>query len=45
LYLAIKASAYQDIFEEPIGKILLKRKVVNLLVFDEQKEEIVQWIT
>ncbi len=44
LYLAIKNSAYQEIFEEPIGKILLKRKVINLIVFNEKKEEILQWI-
>ena len=45
LYLAIKQSAYQEIFEEPIGKILLKRKIINLLVFDEKKEVILQWIS
>jgi hypothetical protein len=44
LYLAIKKSAYEDIFEEPIGKILLKRKIINLVVFDEKKEEIIKWI-
>lgn len=44
LYLALKQSAYQEIFEEPIGKILLKRKIINLLVFDEKKEKIIQWI-
>lgn len=45
LYLALKKSAYEDIFEEPIGKILLKRKILNLLVFDEKKEVIIQWIS
>ncbi|MGK7894381.1 MAG: XisH family protein [Xenococcus sp. (in: cyanobacteria)] len=45
LYLAIKQSAYQEIFEEPIGKILLKRKIINLVVFDEMKEVILQWIS
>ncbi len=45
LYLAIKQSAYQEIFEEPIGKILLKRKIINLVVFDEKKEVILQWIS
>lgn len=44
LYLAIKKSAYEEIFEEPIGKILLKRKIINLVVFDEKKEEIIKWI-
>ena len=45
LYLALKESAYQEIFEEPIGQILLKRKIINLVVFDEKKELILQWIS
>lgn len=45
LYLAIKKSAYEEIFEEPIGKLLLKRKILNLVVFDEKKEVIIQWIS
>ena len=44
LYLAVNKSAYEEIFEEPIGKILLKRKIVNLIVFDDKKEVILQWI-
>ncbi len=44
LYLAIKQSAYEEIFEEPIGKLLLKRNLINLLVFDETEETILQWI-
>ena len=45
LYLAIKESAYQEIFEEPIGKILLNRKIIKLLVFEPRKESILQWIS
>ena len=45
LYLAIRQSSYQEIFEEPIGKILLKRKIMNLVVFDDKKEVILQWIS
>lgn len=44
LFLAVKRSAYEEIFEEPIGKILLKRKLIKLLIFDEKQEVIVQWI-
>ena len=44
LYLAIKRSAYEEIFEEPIGKLLLKRSIVNLLVFDQVEKVILQWI-
>ena len=45
LYLAIKESAYQEIFEEPIGKILFNRKIIKLLVFEPRKESILQWIS
>jgi hypothetical protein len=45
LYLALKKSAYQEIFTEPIGQILLKRKILNLVVFDPQMEVILQWIS
>lgn len=45
LFLAIKLSTYEEIFEEPIGKILLKRKLIKLLVFDEKNEVILQWIS
>lgn len=44
LYLAIKKSAYEDIFEEPIGRLLLRRNLVKLLVFDEKREVILEWI-
>lgn len=44
LFLALKKSAYEEIFEEPIGKILLKRKLLKLIIFDEKQEVILQWI-
>lgn len=44
LYLAIRESTYADIFEEPIGEILLENHRVKLIVFDPTKEETVKWI-
>lgn len=44
LFLALKQSAYEEIFEEPIGQILLKRKLLKLIIFDEKQEVILQWI-
>ena len=44
LYLAIPYRTYTEIFTEPIGKILLKRQRLRLLVFDPKQEVIVQWI-
>jgi hypothetical protein len=44
LYLAIREETFSDIFEEPIGGILLENKRLNLIVFDSVKEAIVRWI-
>jgi hypothetical protein len=44
LYLAIRREVYEDIFEEPIGKILLDNHRLKLIVFDEDEEVIDQWI-
>lgn len=44
LYLAIRETTYEDIFIEPIGQILLNKKRLKLIVFDADREEIIQWI-
>ena len=44
LYLAIPTDAAQDIFEEPLGQLLLKNQLTRLIVFDPQTEVIIQWI-
>ena len=44
LYLAIRRAVYLDIFTEPIGKVLLDKKRLRLVVFDPTSEVIVQWI-
>ncbi|QLE58318.1 XisH family protein [Nostoc sp. TCL26-01] len=44
LYLAIRQETYSEIFQEPIGKILLENQRLCLLVFDAKLEMIVQWI-
>lgn len=44
LYLAIREAVFIDLFEEPIGKILLENQRVRLIVFDPRAEEIVKWI-
>ncbi len=45
LYLAIHQEAYSDVFEDPIGQVLLENKRLKLLVFDAIQEVILQWIT
>lgn len=44
LYLAITNKAFTEIFQEPLGNILLQNNRVRLIVFEAQKEEILQWI-
>ena len=43
LYLAVSEETFVDLFEEPIGKLLLENHRVRLLVFAPQKEVICQW--
>ena len=44
LDLAISCKIDEDLFEEPIGKLLLRRQRLRLIVFDPKKGVIVQWI-
>lgn len=44
LYLAISEIAYNSIFTIELGKMLLKNKIVKLIVFNDEREEIVAWI-
>ena len=43
LFLAVHAEVYSDLFEEPIGELLLSRGRVRLIVFDPLTETIQQW--
>ena len=44
LYLAVRQATFVDLFEEPIGKLLLENQRVRLIVFDPKTEAIVKWI-
>jgi hypothetical protein len=44
LYLAVHQEIFTDIFEEPLGHILLEDYHILLVVFDYQTEEIIKWI-
>ena len=44
LYLAIPEETWLELFEEPIGQLLLKNKRARLLVFDPLQEEVRRWI-
>ena len=44
LYLAITQDVYSDIFGEELGQLLLEKYKPNMIIFDAEKEEIMQWI-
>ena len=44
IYLAVRNSTYQEIFSEPIGVLTIQKSKLYLLVFDDEKEEIIKWI-
>lgn len=44
LYLAIRSTVYNTFFQEPIVQIVLERRRLHLLIFDETQEAILQWI-
>ncbi|MDZ8257813.1 MAG: element excision factor XisH family protein [Nostoc sp. ChiQUE01b] len=44
LYLVIRQQTYSELFQEPIGKILIENQRLCLLVFDSELEVILKWI-
>lgn len=44
LYLAISQTVYEDVFGVDLGNLLLKTYQPNMIIFDPEKEVIVQWI-
>lgn len=43
LYLAVREAVFIELFEEPVGTLLLDVEHIGLIVFDPQGEEIVKW--
>lgn len=44
LYLAVTEDILRNIFDEPLGKLLLKNNLAQVMGFDPQAEVIVEWI-
>jgi hypothetical protein len=44
LFMAIPVAAYRGIVGEDIGRQVTAREGISLLVFDPQREEIIEWI-
>ncbi len=45
LYLAVREEIYSDLFLDDIGRLLLTKKRLKLLVFNAMNKEINTWIT
>ena len=43
LYLAVTLDVFEDLFEEPIGKLVRENHRIRLMVFDSATEVIRQW--
>ena len=44
LYLGVHEEIYNDIFDEPLGQLLIEDYQLKLMVFDLQEEVILKWI-
>jgi hypothetical protein len=44
LYVAVRAEVYEDIFEEPVGRLALRKAGLRLLVFDPDRREVLRWV-
>jgi hypothetical protein len=44
LFLAVPNRTFKGIFQIPLGMMVLKNRTLNLIVFDEKREVIMQWI-
>jgi hypothetical protein len=44
LYLAVPKDVVRDIFEEPIGQLLLKNELVRVVGFDPEEEVLTKWM-
>lgn len=45
LYLAITQRAWDGIFSEALGRLVLERQRLRLIVFDPKSERIIKWIS
>lgn len=44
LYLAVTTTAFSSVFKTELGQLLLADNTVRLLVFDQEKESVQEWI-
>jgi len=44
LFLAVPELAFVELFEEPVGQLLIEEEQLRIIVFDPQKSEIKKWV-
>jgi hypothetical protein len=44
LYLAVPEPAWQEVFADDVGQVLLDDQVLRVVTFDPLKEELIRWI-
>lgn len=44
LYLAVSQVVFNSVFTIELGQILLKNKIIKLIIFDDERKVITQWI-
>lgn len=44
LYVAVTQATFEDVFTTELGEIILVEEKVHLVVFDENKREVIQWL-
>jgi hypothetical protein len=44
LYLAVPQNILQEIFENSLGQLLLKKDLARIIGFDQHTEVIIKWI-
>lgn len=45
VFIAITHEVYDRVFADPLGQLVIGTQKLNLLIFDDEQERILQWIT
>ncbi len=45
VYLAVPERIYESVFDEKVGRLMIKSQQLRLIVFDERRKSIVEWIS
>jgi hypothetical protein len=44
LHLAIPTFAYEDVFSDKLGQLVIRQQQLLLILYEEEEQEIVQWL-